>query len=113
MVLDADQVGALRRYIREGAIDETTALMDDIAEVGIGGHYLGRRSTRSHARSEVWRPALFARGGGEAGAPLRPLLERAVEYAHGLLGSHAVAPLDESAEREIDAILAAHEARRK
>ena len=113
MVLDADQVGALRRYVRESAIDESTALMDDIVEVGIGGHYLGRRSTRTHARTEVWRPALFARGGGEAGAPARTLLERAVERANELLATHEVIPLGESAEHEIEAILAAHAARRQ
>ena len=61
-VLDNDQVGALRRYLREDAIDETTALMDDILEVGIGGHFLGRRSTRQHARTEVWRPRAFRKG---------------------------------------------------
>jgi trimethylamine--corrinoid protein Co-methyltransferase len=111
MVLDDDQVGALRRYIRTSAIDESTALMDDIVDVGIGGHYLGRRSTRTHARSEVWRPALFARGAGEGAR--RTLLERAVERANDLLGSHEVAPLGEPAEREIETILGAHEARRQ
>lgn len=121
MVLDADQVGALRRYIRESPIDETTALIDDIIEVGIGGHFLGRRSTRAHARAEVWRPAVYARGGASASAgsapraaagPASAVLARAVERAEQLLATHEVAPLGEAAEREIDAILAAHEARR-
>ena len=82
--------------------------MADILEVGIGGHYLGRRSTRAFARSEVWRPALFSRGGGEAGAPRAPLLKRAVARADELLATHEVAPLSEDAEREIAAILASH-----
>ncbi len=120
MVLDADQVGALRRYIRESPIDETTALIDDIIEVGIGGHYLGRRSTREHARSEVWRPAVFARGAAAtaglastaAAGPASAVLARAVERAEQLLATHEVAPLDEAAEREIAAVLVAHEARR-
>ena len=46
VVLDCDSVGALRRLVREDPIDATRALIDDIAAVGIGGHYLGRRSTR-------------------------------------------------------------------
>ena len=54
-VLDNDQIGALRRYLREDTIDDTTALMDDILDVGIGGHFLGRKSTRAFSRSEVWR----------------------------------------------------------
>ena len=61
-VLDNDQVGALRRYLREESIDETTALMDDILDVGIGGHFLGRRSTRQHSRTEVWRPQCVPQG---------------------------------------------------
>ncbi|HQJ27232.1 MAG TPA: hypothetical protein PKZ80_08365, partial [Thermoleophilia bacterium] len=69
---------------------------------------------------EVWRPALFARG-GDGGAPsppaqggtsLRTLIERAVTYADELLATHEVAPLSDDAEREIEAILAAHAARR-
>ena len=107
MVLDDEQVGALRRYLRESPIDETTALMDDILEVGIGGHYLGRRSTRAHARHEVWRPAVFQRGTfEEAAGPGRSLLEQAVARAERLLAEHEPLPLDEAAERELDAIVA-------
>lgn len=113
IVLDADQVGALRRYLREDRIDDSTALMDDIMEVGIGGHYLGRRSTRRYARTEVWRPASFQRGTFEefAGSG-RSLLEQAVARAEALIATHEVTPLSEAAEREIDAIVAAHAARR-
>lgn len=112
MVLDNDQVGALRRYVRESPIDESTALMDDILEVGIGGHYLGRRSTRTHARSEVWRPAAFQRGTFEEfTGPGRSLLEQAVARAEELLATHEVTPLGEAAERELDSIVAAHTAR--
>ena len=62
IVLDCDQIGALRRYLRDDAIDEAHALIDDITAVGIGGHFLGRKSTRQFARTEVWRPAVFQRG---------------------------------------------------
>jgi trimethylamine--corrinoid protein Co-methyltransferase len=107
MVLDDDQVGALRRYLRESPIDETTALMDDILEVGIGGHFLGCRSTRAHARGEVWRPAVFQRGTfEEATGTGRSLLEQAVARAEALLAAHEPLPLDEAAERELDAIVA-------
>ena len=54
-VLDNDQLGALRRHLRDDAIDRDDALMDDILEVGIGGHFLGRKSTRAFSRTEVWR----------------------------------------------------------
>ena len=79
-VLDNDQIGALRRYLREDTIDDTTALMDDILAVGIGGHYLGCRSTRAFSRSEVWRPQVFQRGTFEEFAG-RPLAEEAAAPA--------------------------------
>jgi trimethylamine---corrinoid protein Co-methyltransferase len=112
-VLDNDQLGALRRYVRESPIDEGTALMDDILEVGIGGHFLARKSTRAHSRSEIWRPQVFQRGSFEEHqAPGRSLIEEAVQRAHDLLAGHEVAPLAEDAAREIAAIVARHEAAR-
>jgi trimethylamine--corrinoid protein Co-methyltransferase len=103
----------LRRYIRESPVDEDTALMDDIVEVGIGGHYLARKSTRAHARSEVWRPEVFQRGTFEEHrAPGRSLLEEAVARARHLLATHEVAPLSDDAEREIEAVIANRKAAR-
>ena len=109
-VLDNDQLGAIRRYVREDVIDDETALMDDIREVGIGGHYLARKSTRRYSRSEIWRPQVFQRGSYEEyQAPGRSLIEQAAARARELLATHEVAPLSDDAEREIDAVVAAHE----
>jgi trimethylamine---corrinoid protein Co-methyltransferase len=104
-VLDNDQVGALRRYLREDPIDETTALMDDILEVGIGGHFLGRKSTRAHSRSEVWRPRAFRKGTFEESAG-RPLAAEAAERAREIIATHEVPPLPEDAELHIDSVIA-------
>jgi trimethylamine--corrinoid protein Co-methyltransferase len=104
-VLDNDQVGALRRYLREDAIDETTALMDDILEVGIGGHFLGRKSTRRHSRTEVWRPRAFRKGTFEESAG-RSLAAEAAERAREIIATHEVPPLSEDAERHIDSVIA-------
>jgi trimethylamine:corrinoid methyltransferase-like protein len=113
-VLDNDQIGALRRYIRESPIDEGSALVDDIVAVGIGGHYLTRKSTRRHARSEVWRPQVFQRGAFEEhNAPGHTLIEEAVARARHLLATHEVIPLNDGAEGEIEAILAHHKAARR
>lgn len=112
IVLDDDQVAALRRYIRPGTIDATAALMDDIREVGIGGHFLGRKSTRALARSEVWRPQVFQRGPYETYAAPDSLVEDALERARELLASHQVEPLADEAEREIDRVIAGFSAKR-
>ena len=112
-VLDNDQLGALRRYIRESPIDESTALVDDIVEVGIGGHFLARKSTRAFSRSEIWRPEVFQRGSFEEHrGPGHSLIEEAVARARHLLATHEVAPLDDAANAAIDAIVARHEAAR-
>ena len=77
VLLDCDSVGALRRLVRDDPIDATRALLDDIAAVGLGGHYLGRRSTRQfHRAGEVWQPGLWQRGPFEAYEG-RPLVEEA------------------------------------
>jgi trimethylamine--corrinoid protein Co-methyltransferase len=109
-VLDNDQVGALRRYLREDPIDETTALMDDIMDVGIGGHFLGRKSTRAFSRSEVWRPRAFQRGTFEEFAG-RPLAHEAAARARDILAAHEVPPLSEDADRHIDEVIAGWAAR--
>jgi trimethylamine:corrinoid methyltransferase-like protein len=111
IMLDGDQIGALRRYIREDPVDETRALMDDIVAVGIGGHYLGRRSSREYSRTEVWRPRIFQRGSFDEYRD-RPLVQEAVAAAHELLASHEVPPLDEAADRHIDEVVAGWAARR-
>jgi trimethylamine:corrinoid methyltransferase-like protein len=103
-VLDNDQIGALRRYLREDPIDETTALVDDILEVGIGGHFLGRRSTRRFSRSEVWRPQAFRRGTFEEFAGRR-LAHEAAARGREIIAEHEVPPLSEDAERHIDGVI--------
>jgi len=105
VVLDGDSVGALRRLVREDPIDATRALVDDIAGVGIGGHYLGRRSTREfHRAGEAWQPALWQRGPFEQYEG-RPLVEEAVARADELLATHEVRPLPDDVEAEIDAVI--------
>ena len=62
-VLDADTVNAIERFMREDPVDEASALIDDLVEVGIGGHFLARKSTRRLYRAgELWQPHLWHRG---------------------------------------------------
>ena len=103
VLLDCDSVGALRRLVRDDPIDATRALIDDIAAVGIGGHYLGRKSTRRfHHAGEVWQPALWQRGPFEQYEG-RPLASEAAARADELLRTHEVEPLADDVVAEIDA----------
>ncbi len=61
-VMDRDIVTMIKRFLREDPIDATRALTADIREVGVGGHYLEAKSTRTllHA-GELWSPGVFQR----------------------------------------------------
>jgi trimethylamine---corrinoid protein Co-methyltransferase len=104
VVLDNDQIGALRRYRSQNLIDEDHALIDDIKAIGIGGHFLNCKSTRRNARSEVWRPAVFQRGTFEDFAG-RPLIGQAVERARELIATHEPPPLPRGADQRIQDVL--------
>jgi trimethylamine--corrinoid protein Co-methyltransferase len=104
-VLDADAIGTLQRLIGGMAIDGDAALVDDIAEVGPGGHFLSRRSTRSRARAgEVFEPRVFRRrrltDRADAG-----LVADAADRAREILAGHQVLPIPDDAERAIDAAI--------
>ncbi len=106
IVLDCETVGMIRRFARRQPIDPQDALLDDILEVGIGGHFLGRRSTRVRRRSgEVWRSNVYQRGSFEESRE-RSLVRDAVEHAQEVLATHEVPPLNDEAEREIGRIIA-------
>jgi trimethylamine--corrinoid protein Co-methyltransferase len=105
VMLDCDSVGALRRLVRDDPIDETRALFDDIARVGIGGHYLARRSTRTfHRGGEVWQPALWQRGPFEAYEGRR-LVEEAAARADELVRTHEPEPLPDDVVAEIESVI--------
>jgi len=103
-VLDCDQIGALRRYMREDPIDEEHALMDDIKAIGMGGHYLGRKSTRAFARTEIWQPEVFQRGSFSNYVD-QPIVKQAVEKAEQILATYEPAPLPAGAEERIQEVL--------
>ena len=100
-VLDSDAMGMIRRLVRRETVDASTALYDDIREVGIGGHFLGRRSTRAFARAgELWQPRLFQREPFDVCAQ-RSLHDAAIERAEDIMATHAVPPLSDDVERHI------------
>ncbi len=105
-VLDCDTVDAIERVRREQPVDAAAALMDDLLEVGIGGHFLGRRSTRERARAgELWWPSLWQRQTFDQHAGRR-LVDEAAARADELLAAHEVPPLADDVVREIDDVIA-------
>jgi trimethylamine---corrinoid protein Co-methyltransferase len=111
-VLDADTVNAIERFMREDPIDEARALVDDIVEVGIGGHYLTRRSTRRFTRSgELWQPGLWQRASFDQYVGT-PLIQEAWDKAHELIEQNDVPPLPDDVRRRCDELIKGYLARR-
>lgn len=109
-VLHSDTMGMVRRLMRAERIDASTALIGDIRDVGIGGHYLGRKSTRVfHRAGELWEPEIFQRQPFDVYAG-RSLLDQAIERSEHLMATHQVAPLGEDVEAHIAAVIRGHAA---
>lgn len=98
-VLDADTVNAIERFLREEPVNEAQALIDDILEVGIGGHFLARRSTRQrHRGGELWQPRLWQRQSFDQYAGTT-LVNDAWERAQALIAANDVPPLPDDVRR--------------
>ena len=106
IVLHHDAAGMVKQRVRRTPFDAADCLLDDIRAVGPGGHYLGRRSTREHAR-DAWQPRVLRRGSFEASRG-RTLIEDALERARELLATHEVLPLPDDVERHIEETIALH-----
>jgi len=104
-VLDCDTVGALKRLLRDQEVSEAEALVDDLVEVGVGGHFLARRSTRERTRGgELWRPRVWQRQTFDQYEDTS-LVAEAAARAEELLATHEVPPLADDVAREVDGVI--------
>lgn len=56
LVIDNDIIGMVMRAVQGIEVTEETLAFDIIKQVGPGGHFVSKRHTRRHARSELYRP---------------------------------------------------------
>ena len=107
-VLHNDAAGLVKEELRRVSLslDADSCLIDDIRAVGPGGHFMGQKSTRQHAR-DVWQPSVMRRGTFEASQG-RTLVQDALERAHELLATHEVKPLPVDVDRHLDEVIADH-----
>ena len=107
-VLDADTVNAIERFLRDDPVDEARSLVDDIIKVGIGGHYLGCRSTRQFQRAgELWQPHLWHRGTFDQYVGT-PLVKDAWDRAHQLIEENDEPPLPEDVQRHVSKLIGSY-----
>jgi trimethylamine--corrinoid protein Co-methyltransferase len=88
-------------------VDEETIALDVIAQVGIGGNYLGQRHTRRHMK-EVWRPRLLDRSMWDAwvSSGREGPYEKATAHARALVEDHRVAALSPEVEATLARLVA-------
>jgi trimethylamine--corrinoid protein Co-methyltransferase len=106
IVLHDEAARLIKERLRQVSFEPAACLLDDIRAVGPGGHYMGRRSTREHAR-DAWQPAVLRRGAFEAYRG-RTLVQDALERARELLATHEVEPLPDDVDRHLDEVVADH-----
>lgn len=107
LVMDAE-IFSWNAAIAAGiAVDDETIALDAIAEVGIGGNYLGQRHTRRHMK-EVWRPRLLDRSMWDAwvASGREGAYDKATALARRLVEEHQVLPLEPDAAGELARIVA-------
>jgi trimethylamine--corrinoid protein Co-methyltransferase len=84
-------------------------LLDDVAEVGPGGHFLAQPASRKAARSgEFYEPKLIGRNTleGWAGAGKPSMYSRAREQVAAILAGPMIDPVPDAVIEEVDRILA-------
>lgn len=106
MVLDAELVSYVERVANGVAVDSTHVAENVIAEVGPGGHYLGRKETRVGVRTgEHWVPALFSRTSESSRADASGTEGSAKDAVESLLANHTTVSLAPRVVAQISDIL--------
>jgi trimethylamine--corrinoid protein Co-methyltransferase len=110
MVMDCEIFSLLRHLVTPAAMEIDDSILDVIAEVGPGGHYLGTQHTLANMRQQ-WMPRLFDRmaweeweATGRSGPG-----DAAAERVRSILESHEPRPLEEATEMEILRIIDTYE----
>ncbi len=105
-MLDADTVKAIERFLRDDPLDEAEALIDDLLEVGIGGHFLARRSTRQLYRAgELWQAKAWHRGTFDQLRSQAARGRRLGDAPSELIAANDVPPLDGDVRRHVRGLI--------
>lgn len=111
LIIDNEIIGFVKRIMKGMRVDEEACAYEVIERVGIGGSFLTEDHTLTHWREEFWLPLLCDRylwdPWMEAGG--KTMLDRALDRQSEILSKHSLDWLDESMQRELDAIVRAAE----
>ncbi|HEY5386402.1 MAG TPA: trimethylamine methyltransferase family protein [Thermoleophilia bacterium] len=109
LVLDAEIIAQGRRLLQGLVLDDEHVMLDVLARVGPGGHFLGERETRRFLHEgEHMLPRLFTRSPYAAWAAAgQHELERAAATVDEILATHRPLPLPPGADEKIEQVIAA------
>jgi len=102
-VIDDEIASAVLRALHRVRVDAETLAESLIAEVGIGGTYLGKKHTRDFFHREHWIPKISDRQTrkGWLDSGRKSLVDVAKEHAKRIIKEHRPEPLDQSIEERI------------
>lgn len=107
-IIDLEGLAMMHNFLEGITINPETLALDDIADVGPGGHHLGTDHTMSRFRSEFHLPVIGDRTNfeswQEAGA--KDAYQRAYAIAQSLLATYEQPPMDDGVEEELRAYVA-------
>jgi trimethylamine--corrinoid protein Co-methyltransferase len=106
IVICAETINYIKRFIRGFDIDDVDISMDVIREVGPQGGFISTTHTFDNFRKEHWQPELCNRLTLEnwKSAGEKTMADRAVEKAKKILAEHQVAPLAAGVQELLDEI---------
>ena len=106
LVICAETINYVKRFLRGFDIDDMAISMDVIREVGPMGGFIDTRHTFENFRKEHWQPELCNRFTLERwkSAGRKSLADKAVEKARMILKEHEVKPLGGGVQEALDAI---------
>ena len=106
-IIDNEIARMILRTVEGIPVSSERLALDTIANVGIGGHYMGEENTLKFFKQEAIEPDLFARdnydGWLSRGKP--EIKQIAVEKVNKILETHEVEPLPEGMEKEFEKII--------
>lgn len=108
MVIDDEVCGMAYRLLEGAPVEGMRGVVDVIAKVGAGGHFLGERHTRENLRREHFMPSdvvcrLSPSAWRREGS--RDIVQRARSRVDKLLREHEPRPLPEDAGKGLDRVL--------
>ena len=105
LIIVKEMIEYIKKMIQPGEFSEERLMVDEIAEVGPGSSFIGRKSTIEMFKDEYWIPDLFEHSNlgqwQEMGS--KPLWQYAIDRAKKIISEHSF-QIDEDKKKELDRI---------